>query len=174
MLKRLLQIFQKVVMILTKVFSLFDRPRSSFVSSGTDIKKEYIEDYDNETGEKYLREVGKKSMIDFIQASKPGQDIYSLIKAHQINVDTDNLIINTHIDDFTQLPRTLMEAQDVLLNSERVFSQLPLEVRQSFDNNVNAFISGIGTGKTVEKLGQYYQRHAVKPAKVTTEVKSGE
>lgn len=164
---KILYLILKVVKCVSNFFSLMNRPHTKAVSSGTDEQLDYIEDFDNVTGEKYLKVVGKHSQYDFIQASAPGLDIYSLIDSHRINPELKNYVIEDKINDFTKMPSSLMEAQDLMLYAERIFGQLPLEVRSSFGNNVNSFIAGIGTGDTVSKLSQFYNKSAVSNSKVT-------
>lgn len=166
-LKRILYLVLKVVKFVSNFFSLLNRPQTQAVSSGTDEQLEYIEDFDNVTGEKYLKVVGKHSQYDFIQASAPGLDIYSLIESHRINPELKNYVLEDKISDFTKMPSSLMEAQDVMLHAERIFGQLPLEVRSSFGNNINTFIAGIGTGDTVSKLSKFYVKSDVPNVKVT-------
>lgn len=47
--------------------------------------------------------------------------------------------------DFTKAPESLAEAQQMLIDGEAAFMQLPLETRQKFDNNFRAWLFQAGS-----------------------------
>lgn len=54
--------------------------------------------------------------------------------------------------DFTVFPRTYAEMLQLVQSGEESFSSLPLDVRASFDNDINKWFAGIGTDDWREKM----------------------
>ena len=55
--------------------------------------------------------------------------------------------------DFTNMPSTLAEAQNMMIQAEQTWDKLPREIKQKFDNDVDKFIAGFGTADWMEALG---------------------
>lgn len=55
--------------------------------------------------------------------------------------------------DFTAMPSTLAEAQNMMIQAENTWNKLPYEIKQKFDNDVDKFIAKFGTTEWVEALG---------------------
>ena len=54
--------------------------------------------------------------------------------------------------DFTDVPENLAEAQQVLIDGEQAFNQLPLDVRQQFDNNFRNWLFTSGSPDWMKKM----------------------
>lgn len=55
--------------------------------------------------------------------------------------------------DFTNMPNTLAEAQNMMIQAENTWNKLPREIKQKFDNDVDKFIATMGTKEWAEILG---------------------
>lgn len=55
--------------------------------------------------------------------------------------------------DFTNMPSTLAEAQNLMIQAEQTWDKLPREFKQKFDNDVDKFIAGFGTADWMKALG---------------------
>lgn len=55
--------------------------------------------------------------------------------------------------DFTNMPSTLAEAQNLMIEAEQTWKKMPREIKQKFDNDVDKFIAGFGTENWMEALG---------------------
>lgn len=55
--------------------------------------------------------------------------------------------------DYTEMPETLAEAQNLMLMAEQTWDKLPSETKQQFDNDVDKFIHNYGTIEWAKKLG---------------------
>lgn len=55
--------------------------------------------------------------------------------------------------DFTNMPNTLAEAQNLMIQAESTWNKLPSEIKQKFDNDVDKFIARFGTADWMEALG---------------------
>lgn len=74
--------------------------------------------------------------------------------------------------DFTNMPSTLAEAQNLMIQAEQTWDKLPREVKQKFDNDVNKFIAKYGTADWMKALG-LEQEPAIEE-KPNVEKKNGE
>lgn len=55
--------------------------------------------------------------------------------------------------DFTTMPSTLAEAQNLMIQAEQTWDKLPREIKQKFDNDVDKFIANYGTVEWASALG---------------------
>lgn len=55
--------------------------------------------------------------------------------------------------DFTNMPSTLAEAQNLMIQAEQTWDKLPREIKQKFDNDVDKFIAKFGTVEWANALG---------------------
>lgn len=55
--------------------------------------------------------------------------------------------------DYTEMPKTLAEAQNLMIQAEQTWDKLPSETKQKFDNDVDKFIHDYGTTEWAKKLG---------------------
>ena len=72
--------------------------------------------------------------------------------------------------DFTSMPSTLAEAQEMMIQAGNTWNKLPREIKQKFDNDVDKFIAGFGTADWMEALG-LNQRPVVNEKPVVDEMK---
>lgn len=55
--------------------------------------------------------------------------------------------------DYTEMPMTLAEAQNMMIQAEQTWDKLPSETKQKFDNDVDKFIHGYGSIEWAKNLG---------------------
>lgn len=55
--------------------------------------------------------------------------------------------------DYTEMPTTLAEAQNLMIQAEQTWDKLPKETKQKFDNDVDKFVHDYGTIEWAKKLG---------------------
>lgn len=72
--------------------------------------------------------------------------------------------------DFTNMPSTLAEAQNLMIQAEQTWDKLPREVKQKFDNDVNKFIARFGTTDWMKALG-LDQEPAIEEKPIVDEMK---
>lgn len=107
---------------------------------------------DKTTGKKTLKETGKTNIYDKIQASAEQTKIYNILDRFNAgDIDAINKV-KGHYGDFTNLPRTLAEAQQQLINAEKLFYQQPLEVRQEFNHNPAEFFAAAASGDVLTRV----------------------
>lgn len=55
--------------------------------------------------------------------------------------------------DYTEMPTTLAEAQNLMTQAEQTWDKLPSETKQKFDNDVDKFIHSYGSIEWAKNLG---------------------
>ena len=100
-----------------------------------------------ETGKKELKKTGETNLYQKIQAAKEETLIYNIIKRFE-NGDIEALN-KTHgtYGDFSNMPKTLAEAQQSLIDAENTFNSLPLDVRRQFNMSSSEFVASLTNGK---------------------------
>ena len=128
---------------------------------------------DKATGKKELKKTGKTNLYEKIQKSKEETLIYNILDRYQ-NGDTQ--VIEKHkgvYGDFTNMPKTLAEAQQILINAEKTFMQLPLEERKKYNHNISEFLAEISKVKIEEIKTPTNQEIIEQQQKQIEELKQG-
>ena len=94
-----------------------------------------------------------KPIYEMIQASREQCEIERIVK-RALNGDTSvlNSIEGQYLD-ITGAPKTLAQAQQIIINAKRDFELLDTETKKKFDNNVEIFIAEAGSKEWCDKLG---------------------
>lgn len=95
---------------------------------------------------------GKENVYDSIQKSAPGNVIEDLIRRAR---NGDSSAIPQPVDSFldlSHLPNDMLEAHMMLEKAHAKYEQLPLELRNRYDNSFEKFISAAASGKVMKDL----------------------
>lgn len=99
----------------------------------------------DEHGRRSLKENGVINVYEQIQSHRESCDI-EYIMTRFANGDTSVLSKTQGVyGDFTNIPTSLNELQQRVMDAERLFYQQPLEIREKFEHNPSIFFSMIGT-----------------------------
>lgn len=104
-------------------------------------------------GRRELKKDNKKPIYEMIQASREQCEIERIIK-RALEGDTSvlNAMEGQYID-ITGAPKSLAQAQQIIINAKRTFEELDTETKKKFDNNVEIFIAQAGTKEWCDKMG---------------------
>lgn len=96
----------------------------------------------------------EKDLYSFINSYADSVNIHVLLNRFK-NGDTEALMqrAGAYID-ISAMPANINEFMDLARNAENVFNQLPIEVKESFNNNVLEFISTVGDDDWREKMSK--------------------
>lgn len=133
-------------------FTRYNLPKSVGVPCGDRYDKTYQIKINKETGHKTLVPSGKTDRYALVQSHLEETKIENILKRATL----DPTVLNQRIGqygDFTDMPKTLAEFQQMALDMEHAFNELPVEVRKEFDNSVDKFIHDAGSKEWFEKLG---------------------
>ena len=104
-----------------------------------------------ESGEVVLTESGKESISQKINAEKEFTDI-SYIRQRLAMGDTSVLRTDVSYGDYRDLPKDMREGLELLINAEKTFDTLPLDVKDKFNGSYLNWLKTSGTEDWVKKM----------------------
>lgn len=128
--------------------------------AGESVRRTYLWERD-EKGEKVLRldqTIDQQAEIDsYLEETK----IENIIRRASIDPDIAARIkpdIGGGIQDFTEVPQTLAELQNIMIRAEQIWEEVPKEIKIKFDNDVDKFVASFGTVEWAKSLGIYKEK----------------
>lgn len=137
------------------IYTKFNTPKRIPTPSGTQYLNTYSETYDKKTGTKKLERSGSTNVYEIIQASAESVRIENILQAVAMG-DLSVLKAReaTYID-ATTMPKSLREAQEIVIKAKDEFYKMPLEVRKEFGNDPDRYVAEMGTREFLEKMAPY-------------------
>lgn len=128
--------------------------------AGEGVRRTYLWER-NEEGEKILRIdqiIDQQAEIDsYLEETK----IENIIRQASIDPNIAERIapdLGGGIKDFTEMPHTLAELQNIMIRAEQIWGEVPKEIKNKFDNDVDKFIASFGTVEWAKNLGIYQEK----------------
>ena len=122
---------------------------------GIDIHMKNIDEFYEIIGEDNVPCLAVKGQTDwygYIQASLEETLMENIISKYESgNIEILNQI-NRVYGDNTEVPTNLMEAQKQIMEVQNIWSELPLEVRNEFNNNVYEFMAEIPESQWQDRI----------------------
>lgn len=135
-----------------KIYSRFIPRPNQGTEAGNRKTKTYRESI-SEEGVKSLVEDSEVDSYEGIQAYKDECDIKNILA--RVSAGDENALhqrIGEYLDT-TTMPKTLAEAQNMVIKAEQEFKKLPLNIREKFNHSPEQFIAEMGTAAWAEKCG---------------------
>lgn len=116
----------------------------------------YLEDkheweYDKK-GRRKLKVSGQRNINEIVQASLESTKLENILRrAAMGDIEALNVMNGQYID-LTDAPKSLMEAQNLMIRMENEFKTLPIEFKNKFNNDYMQYIAEYGTTEWVDKL----------------------
>lgn len=126
---------------------------SKFISpSGDGFVDVYQLEKDSKGGKEELRKTGRKNLDEEIQAYRESTDITNIINRF-VNGETDVLhqVDGAYVD-ATDAPKSYAEYFARVKEAEKIFNQLPSDIKDRFDNDPEKFFLEFGTDSFVNKV----------------------
>ena len=137
-----------------KFFSQFDRPKRIPTPAG-DRFLELFQEEITEDGKKELVHIGDTNIYDKIQEGKEDTEIQNIL-VHLANGDLSVLRQQKpQYIDSTTLPKTLMEANNIVIKAKQEFEKMPKEVKEKFDNDAELYVNTMGSQEWLDKMSPY-------------------
>lgn len=128
------------------------RDPNSFVSSSGESFHVRYSPRVLENGEIKLVESGKDDIKAMINSFRDSTDMSFILNRLAVG-DTSVLSQRPAMyGDFTQMPTTYAEALQLVIDARREFNALPLDVKNSFNNDYRQYLATAGTPEWAEKL----------------------
>lgn len=138
-----------------KTLSYFDRleKHSAFFSpTGNGTIDEYQLKFDKKTGAEILVKIGVRNTNEEIQSFRESCKITNIIERF-VNGETDLLNASNGIyADFTNVPESYADYFNKVKEAEKIFEQLPDDIKDKFDNSAEKFFLEFGTSSFEEKV----------------------
>lgn len=141
------------------------RPKTIPSNAGDEFLDVFQEEIDKNTGMKSLVLVGKTNVYEKIQQDVESTKIENILAA-MANGDFSMLRKQEPLYvDATTMPKTLMEAQNIVVRAKSEFEKLPADVKREFDFSAEKYVSEMGTKSFLEKMAPFNDKlKAIKEA----------
>lgn len=152
-----------------KVFSRFDRPQTPYSPFGNGMDIVFEERVDS--GVLRLVKVGEVPINPLVQESLEGTLIYNILERFNAG---DPYALQKNVGQFidaTACPRSLAEAQQLLIDARNSFNSLPLDIRSKYGHNPMAFMEAVSQ-VPVDKLGDFFATLTGKKKEVKSDAAS--
>lgn len=125
---------------------------NSFVTCSGDIYHTLFSPVIKSDGSVTLVESGKDDINEFISSFREQTDMSYIIKKLAMG-DSSVLTSKTPMfGDFTEMPKTYAESLQLVMDKEKQFMSLPLEVRNKFDNDFKKWFATAGSEPWMQKM----------------------
>lgn len=135
--------------------------------AGETMRRTYLWEL-NEKGEKVLtldQIIDQQAEIDsYLEETK----LENIIRRASIDPDLAARLIpdiGGGLQDTTEMPKNLMELQNIMLRAEQIWDEIPKEIKLKFDNDVDKFVASFGTVDWAKNLGIYQEEQPKEPKK---------
>lgn len=107
----------------------------------------------DEHNHKSLKVSGKTNIYEKIQEDLESTKIENILAAAEMGDESAlNKVIGSY-EDTTEMPKTLAEAQTMLIKLEKEFAKLPTEIKAEFNNSPEEYIAKYGSKEFEDKIG---------------------
>lgn len=104
-------------------------------------------------GRRKLIKDNPKPIYEMIQASREQCEIERIVKRAMQGDTTVLSAMEGQYIDITGAPKSLAQAQQIIINAKNDFEKLDTETKKKFENNVEIFIATAGTKEWMDKMG---------------------
>lgn len=106
-----------------------------------------------ENGTILLTPCGKENIKEYINSFVDQTDINYIVQ--QLSMGNVSVLNNRSpmYGDFTEAPKDLRHAMQIMMDGEKAFYQLPLDVRQKFNNDFRQWLVTAGSESWLKNMG---------------------
>lgn len=154
---------------MVKIFTPYEdeKPKKVPNNPGNIMEPQYRERYDKE-GRPYLEQVGEINTYEKIQSYKDEVDPMSILARYEAG-DTTVMANPGWYIDTSKMPANYIEWRNMMNEQKEKFETLPLEIRNKFGNNFNAWAATAGEPEWIEKMGIMPKKNAAEQQPNTAE-----
>lgn len=126
-----------------------------YCNPGSEYANVYQEEINKKDGRKHIVVSGKENIYEKIQADLESTKIENIIK--KLALGDLSVFKEAHLTyaDEEDFPKSLMEAQNIVVKAKYEFDKMPKEVRELFHNSPEEYVSMMGTKEFIDKLAPY-------------------
>lgn len=118
----------------------YDDHARVYSNPGSPVKVTYQANY-NALGTLEINPVGQEDLYGYIQSHRDSVDIHVILKrfaAGEVDVLSQ---VQGFYADASDMPKTYAEVLNAVLDGERAFNALPIEVKQRFNNSFSEWLA---------------------------------
>lgn len=141
-----------------KVYTKYDVPRHKSTPSGTGLLNVYQEEIKD--GIKSLVKTGITNTDEEIQLDAESCKIQNILHAAMMGDLSALRAREGSYCDATTMPKSLMEAQNLVLRMKSEFDAMPLEVKEKFNNSADRYVELMGTKEFNDMMAPYNEKVA--------------
>lgn len=140
----------------------FDEHKRYHCSAGSRYENTYQEEIEKKSGKKHLVITGKTCVYDMIQEDLEASKIENII--HKLAMGDYSVLKEAKLTyaDADDFPKSLMEAQNIVVKAKTEFDKFPTEVKKLFNNSPEAYVSEMGTDEFIKKMAPFNDEIAKK------------
>lgn len=132
-----------------------DNHKRFYCNAGSIYENEYQEQINKKTGCLELVKIGKKNIYELIQQDLESTKIENIL--HKLAIGDYSVLKQaqlTYVDE-SDFPKSLMEAQNIVIKAKQEFEAFPVEVKKLFNNSAEQYVSEIGTNTFLDKMAPF-------------------
>lgn len=132
-----------------------DKHKRYYCDPGSRYENVYEEEIEKKSGKKHLVKVGETCIYDKIQADLEQSKIENII--HKLAMGDLSVLKQANLTyaDADDFPKTLMEAQNIVIKAKSEFNKFPEEVKKLFNDSPEQYVSEMGTDEFIKKMAPY-------------------
>lgn len=127
------------------------RPKTIAAPTGNGYENEYGVSLE-ENGHKVLAATGKTNAYKLIQSYAEECKIENILQRSIYDPSVLEQKIAMY-DDFTDAPKSMYEAQNMMIEMSNIWNALSAEEREKYDNEMSQFIAQTGSEKWLKTMG---------------------
>ena len=129
------------------------KERQRFYSNPGDQFEPIFEPQLQDDGTIELVEVGQRDLREYIQSFAEECTLQNILRRFQLGDETVLSKVQGAYMDTTVMPKTFRDVLDAVISGQNLFNQLPLEVRQKYNNDFNQWFVDIGSDSWIDAMG---------------------
>lgn len=142
------------------IYDQLHKPTREATPEGTKYLNVYQEEINKKTGSKELVKTGETNIYEMIQQDAEACKIENILHAVAMGDLSALKQREATYCDATTMPKSLMEAQNLVLRMRDEFYKMPLEVRKEFGNDPDRYVSLMGTDEFKDIMSPYNDKIA--------------
>lgn len=134
--------------ILTKL----SKRKRYFTPAGSRYENTYQEEIEKKSGKKHLVKTGQTNVYALIQADLEESKIDNII--HKLAMGDYSVLRQAKLTyvDAEDYPKSLMDAQNIVIRAKSEFDKMPAEVKEMFHNSPEEYVQEMGTDAWIDKM----------------------
>ena len=135
-------------------FTYLNRPKRKPTPAGDKFLELFQEEITKD-GRKELVNIGSTNIYDKIQEGREDTEIQNILQHLALGDLSVLRQQKPQYIDSTTLPKTLMEANNIVIKAKQEFEKMPKEVKEKFDNDAELYVNTMGSKEWLDKMSPY-------------------